>query len=71
MANNINAELKDRVVVVKGHKKGFMCRDGFGCSPHTNGSSIYGYYLPATLNSEGKEIWECISGYTVERIFGE
>lgn len=69
MANNLNLDLKDKKVRIRGNKKIFLCRDGFGCSPLTNGSSIYGVYIDDIRHDKnGKEIWECITGYIVESI---
>ncbi len=53
--NYVHQELEGKVVSVnkkkfdkKYHKdieQGFMCEAGFGCSPNTNGESIYGYWI--------------------------
>ena len=44
-------------------KAGFVCEGGFGCSPKTNGESIYGYWA---LNKEQDKI----SGRDVLEIIG-
>lgn len=62
MANKLNIELKDRVVIARGKK--FLCKDGFGCSPETNGCKILGYFL-GELNRHGEPYMEFISGYEV------
>jgi len=67
MANKLNIELKGKVVEVRG--KSFKCLDGFGCSPTTNGCKIYGVFTDdIQLDKNGKEVWDVISGYEVEKI---
>jgi hypothetical protein len=66
MANKINQELKDKVVIAR--KKEFKCVEGFGCSPNTNGCKILGYFVNGELNSKGEPYMEFISGYEVEKI---
>ena len=65
MANQLNIDLKDKWVTVKDREKKFFCTDGFGCSPSTNGSTIFGYYEDADQDKEGRKLIQCISGYTV------
>jgi hypothetical protein len=66
MANKLDQELKGKVVIAR--KKEFQCVDGFGCSPHTNGIKILGYFVKRELNSKGEPYMEFISGYEVEKI---
>lgn len=35
-------DLKGKVVKVEGQANTFTCESGFGCSPKTNGSKIFG-----------------------------
>ena len=67
MANQLNIDLKDKTVKVKGREKNFYCKDGFGCSPITNGIKILGYY-EGELNSKGEPYLEYISGYEVTEL---
>lgn len=72
--NYLHQELKGKVVsVIKNHfgkeyqkdiAKGFVCEGGFGCSPNTNGESIYGRWV--ATNEHGK-----ISGRDVEKLLDE
>lgn len=67
MANKLNIELKGKKVIARG--KEFLCKDGFGCSPLTNGNKIYGVWIDdIQLDRNGKEVWDVISGYEVEKI---
>lgn len=45
MSNSLNIDLKGKVVLVQvetGEVRSFLCEDGFGCSPNTNGRKIFG-----------------------------
>lgn len=67
MANKLNIELKDKIVIARG--KRFLCEGGFGCSPQTSGVKIFGKFIDdKTLNSKGEQYTEFISGYEVEKI---
>lgn len=67
MSNALNIELKGKTVIMKslsGTKAGdmrFLCEDGFGCSPNTNGTKIFGRWL--TDGTKG-----VVNGYTVEKL---
>lgn len=39
----------------------FVCEDGFGCHPMTNGTKVYGYWKHNNQQ-------DCINGYQIEKI---
>lgn len=53
--NALNEELEGKVVLIRksdlneewheDHKRAFLCRGGFGCSPHTMGEALIGTFL--------------------------
>jgi len=71
MANNLGINLKDKKVIARG--KVFECKDGFGCSPETSGSKIFGNWEgePVEKDRNGIDIWDVISGYEVKGIVVE
>jgi hypothetical protein len=68
MANSLNIELEEKTIVLDPKKyKGdvkerlFKCTDGFGCSPNTRGTAIYGIFLSDKSNAR-------ISGFDILRL---
>ena len=68
MANSLNINLTGKYVVLKSPdyigtlpERVFLCEDGFGCSPVTSGSRIYGKFV-----SDGED--DCVRGCDVERL---
>lgn len=69
--NYLKQNLEGKAVrVIKDHfesnyhkdiEQGFMCEGGFGCSPVTNGESIYGYWIATKEDDK-------ISGRDVESL---
>ncbi|HLD37022.1 MAG TPA: hypothetical protein VJA86_00325 [Candidatus Nanoarchaeia archaeon] len=75
MANNLNQELEGKFVVLKAEEYGkdqlkriFFCRGGFGTSPKTSGSAIFGYFVfdGEDCRVEGYEIERFATGGEVE-----
>ncbi len=70
MSNSLRIDLKGKTVLLNksNFKEGtdlrFKCEDGFGCSPRTNGTTIYGKWVSDNLQDK-------ISGYDVESILNE
>ena len=66
MSNRLNAELTNKVVLVKrsvlkpGIDNRFLCEGGFGCNANTNGTKVYGRWV-----SDNQE--DQIGGYDIER----
>ena len=64
--NHLNLNLKDMTVIMdKKHYKDktneFICKSGFGCSPNTNGTKIFGRWL-----SDNTE--DCVRGEFVKAL---
>ena len=70
MSNRLNIDLHGKTVLLnKEHfKEGtdlrFVCKNGFGCSSFTNGTSIYGTWV-----ADGQD--DKINGYDVESLLEE
>ena len=63
--NSLDAELEGKIVILspkvyKGNEneRKFKCLGGFGCSPHTRGTAVFGRLLHAGVEfrAEGYEI---------------
>ena len=73
MSNALQQELKGKTVIfrqedmapgVVAEDHPFHCEDGFGCSPHTSGRAIIGYFVED--GEKGR-----IDGWMVDRIATE
>jgi hypothetical protein len=55
MSNALNKDLTGKTVWVEtssGELRAFICEDGFGCKPTTNGQKIYGHW--EALDTSGR-----------------
>ena len=70
MSNKLKLDLESKIVLVKkelfreGTDLRFLCEGGFGCSPLTNGTKIYGKWVSDNTG-------DCIGGYDIDRLLTE